>query len=75
MARVESRTFISTTNQIDTVPTPKNGFKQIGPEFNLENLKCTQLGNWMAPENYEKEIKKRFPGCMKGRTMYVIPFR
>ncbi|KFM82167.1 Phosphoenolpyruvate carboxykinase [GTP], mitochondrial, partial [Stegodyphus mimosarum] len=61
VARVESLTFMSTPNKSDTVPTPKEGVKGT-------------LGNWMSPEDMEKAFRERFPGCMKGRTMYVIPF-
>jgi phosphoenolpyruvate carboxykinase (GTP) len=74
VARVESRTFISTANMRDTIPTPKGGLKQAAPEYNLPNLKCTQLGNWMAPADLDAEINRRFPGCMRGRTMYVVPY-
>ena len=74
VARVESRTFISTSEQRETIPTPKNGFRIAEPEYNLSNLKCTPLGNWMHPADMENEIAKRFPGCMRGRTMYVIPY-
>jgi phosphoenolpyruvate carboxykinase (GTP) len=28
----------------------------------------------MSPEDMDKALDERFPGCMKGRTMYVIPF-
>lgn len=61
VARVESRTFISTEHREDTIPTPKEGVKGT-------------LGNWMSPSDLEKALNERFPGCMKGRTMYVIPF-
>ncbi|KAI1285393.1 Phosphoenolpyruvate carboxykinase, mitochondrial [Halotydeus destructor] len=61
VARVESKTYISTPNKRDTVPIPKDGVKGT-------------LGNWMSPEAMDQELKARFPGCMKGRTMYVIPF-
>ena len=30
--------------------------------------------NWMAPDAMKKKINKLAKGCMKGRTMYVIPF-
>lgn len=60
-ARVESKTFICTENKSDTIPTPKEGVKG-------------QLGNWISPADYENAVKERFTGCMKGRTMYVIPF-
>uniref|UniRef100_A0A8C6L6X2 Phosphoenolpyruvate carboxykinase, cytosolic [GTP] n=1 Tax=Nothobranchius furzeri TaxID=105023 RepID=A0A8C6L6X2_NOTFU len=61
VARIESRTVIVTQNQRDTVPTPLDGG-------------VSQLGRWMSPEEFDKAMGQRFPGCMKGRTMYVIPF-
>lgn len=30
--------------------------------------------NWKDPEEMHTHIKKLFTGCMKGRTMYVIPY-
>lgn len=74
VARVELRTVISTKNINDTISTPRSGFKKLETETGLRNLKATPLGNWMAPEDLQAEIKERFPGCMKGRTMYVIPY-
>ncbi|KAF7988421.1 hypothetical protein HCN44_000994 [Aphidius gifuensis] len=61
VARVESKTFICTETMNETIPTPRNGIKGT-------------LGNWISPSNMDKAINERFPGCMKGRTMYVIPF-
>uniref|UniRef100_A0AAQ4QR29 Phosphoenolpyruvate carboxykinase, cytosolic [GTP] n=1 Tax=Gasterosteus aculeatus aculeatus TaxID=481459 RepID=A0AAQ4QR29_GASAC len=61
VARVESKTVIVTRDQRDTVPTPPEGG-------------VSQLGRWMSPEEFDKAMAQRFPGCMKGRTMYVIPF-
>ncbi|CAF0716729.1 unnamed protein product [Brachionus calyciflorus] len=74
VARVESRTFICTSSQNKTIATPKSGFKEADPSLNLRNLKCSALGNWMSPEDLEYELSRRLPGCMKGRTMYVIPY-
>jgi phosphoenolpyruvate carboxykinase (GTP) len=61
VARVESKTVISTSNKSDTIPTPKEGVEG-------------KLGAWMSPDDLDKALKDRFPGCMKGKTMYVIPF-
>lgn len=61
VARVESRTFICSDHERDVVPAARAGQK-------------SALGNYIAPADYEKAVSDRFPGCMRGRTMYVIPF-
>lgn len=53
VARVESKTVIVTPEQRDTVPSPRGGG-------------VSQLGRWMSPEEWDKAMNVRFPGCMKG---------
>lgn len=52
VARVEDRTFISTSSQEEAGPT----------------------NNWVHPDDLKKTMRGLYDGCMKGRTMYVIPF-
>ncbi len=54
VARVESKTVIVTPERRDTVPSPPDGG-------------VSQLGRWMSPEEWDKAMNLRFPGCMKGR--------
>lgn len=61
VARVENRTFIVTDDKYDTVPHVKDGVKG-------------NIGQWGSREEIGKQLADRFPGCMKGRVMYVIPF-
>jgi len=61
VARVESKTVISTPNKIETIPEPAEGEQG-------------QLGYWMSPEDLDDKIDSLFPGCMRGRTMFLVPF-
>jgi phosphoenolpyruvate carboxykinase (GTP) len=61
VARVESRTVICTPEKRTTIPIAKEGVNG-------------RLGHWKHPDDLKKEVDRRFPGCMAGRTMYVIPF-
>ncbi|MBW8521649.1 hypothetical protein K1D78_24955, partial [Escherichia coli] len=61
VARVESKTFIVTREKRETIPIPKEGVRGL-------------LGNWMSHEDLRRAVQDRFPGCMAGRTMYVVPY-
>ena len=59
---MEGKTFIVTDEKYTTVPHVKEGVHGI-------------LGQWMSHEDADHELfKERFPSCMAGRVMYVIPF-
>ncbi|CAL8070758.1 unnamed protein product [Calicophoron daubneyi] len=61
VARVESRTWICAPSKYDIVPHVAEGASG-------------SLGQWISPEDLNTALKDRLPGCMAGRTMYVIPF-
>uniref|UniRef100_A0A0N4Z1T2 Phosphoenolpyruvate carboxykinase [GTP] n=1 Tax=Parastrongyloides trichosuri TaxID=131310 RepID=A0A0N4Z1T2_PARTI len=61
VARVESKTWMVTPDKYQTVCHTPEGVEPI-------------MGHWMSPNDFGTELDSRFPGCMAGRIMYVIPF-
>ncbi|VDK17821.1 unnamed protein product [Anisakis simplex] len=61
VARVEAKTWMITPDKYQSVCHTPEGVK-------------STMGQWMGPEEFGKELDDRFPGCMSGRTMYVIPY-
>ncbi|VDM49835.1 unnamed protein product [Toxocara canis] len=61
VARVEGKTWMVTPDKYMTVCHTPDGVEPI-------------MGHWMSPDQFSVELDSRFPGCMAGRTMYVIPF-
>jgi len=61
VARVESRTLICTEDKNETIPTCAEGAQG-------------RLGQWCEPDAMDEKLDVLFDGCMKGRTMYLIPF-
>ena len=58
VARVEKQTYVCTEKKEDAVPTAKEGAK-------------SKLGNWKSPAEMDKELDTKFPGCMKGRGIWL----
>lgn len=61
VARVESKTWICTPGKHETICHIKEGKEPL-------------MGHWIDPEENGRQLDERFPGCMAGRMMYVIPF-
>lgn len=61
VARVESKTVICTESKRESIPIPKDGV--VGT-----------LGHWSDIKEMDAKLSVLFDGCMKGRTMFLVPF-
>ena len=57
MARVESRTVISTPQKLETIPPTAEGV-------------TGRLGHWISPRDLDAKVQELFPGCMRGRLLF-----
>lgn len=39
-----------------------------------QQIEAGPTNNWLAPDELKAKMKALYKGCMKGRTLYVIPF-
>lgn len=60
-ARVEKQTFVSTADRREVEAARSS------------TTEC-ELARWMSRSQLDVEMRNRFPGCMRGRTMFVVPF-
>ena len=58
MARVESRTVISTPQKLETIPPTAEGV-------------TGRLGHWISPRDLDAKVQELFPGCMQGRLVFM----
>ncbi|VDN00983.1 unnamed protein product [Thelazia callipaeda] len=58
---IEESTWIVTKDRYETECHVADGVK-------------SDFGHWMDPKQCSEELDKRFPNCMTGRTLYVVPF-
>jgi phosphoenolpyruvate carboxykinase (GTP) len=58
VARVESKTVISTPQKLESIPPAEEGVKGT-------------LGNWMSPRDLDAKVQELFPGCMQGELIVL----
>ena len=59
VARVESKTVISTPQKLESIPPVADGVQG-------------RLGNWMSPRDLDAKVQELFPGCMQGKLSRIL---
>src|ERR1035437_7503633 len=81
VARVEDRTFICSEREVDAGPTnnriPPGDVARVEDRTFICSEREVDAGptnNWIAPGEMRETFAEIFDGCMRGRTVYVVPF-